>query len=360
MNTKIRILYDGWPLVHQPASHAALHLWELLHTLPNETEPVLALPAEAPAWFQPPAGLEVHSTPLQNRAGDRLRWEQRLLPRLANHLGVNLAHLTHNHPALLASVPTIISPGELPGGRGGPGLSRRLRAALGRGGMARAQGMLWPSDLPRPAVRTPAELLPPLVHPDFSQPGPPPPIDLDLPETFILYHGSYRADELRNLFDAWVWGAGALGDYYPMLLLGGRAAGLQLETVLERYDFGEAVISLPPAPPADMAAIYRRASALIHPGPEVPWGGAIRHGLASSLPIVTTDHPHNRAMVGAAAFTIPAGDTRKLGAGLITVIVEEAVSRKLAEAARRQASGWDQPAFRQMLMASYRRFRNPA
>jgi glycosyltransferase involved in cell wall biosynthesis len=324
--------------------------------LPEEVEPILALPGEKPDWLELPTQISLQSIPQMNPSEDRLRWEQRVLPKLAGELKINLAHLTHNHPPLLASVPTIISPGELPGGRIDPGITGRLRSALGQGGMAGAQGVVWPADIPGPDGRNPAQKLTPAVHPDFYPSSQPHEASLDLPETYILYHGSFRSEELRLLFEAWVWGAGALGDYYPLLILGGQDTQKSLIRNLERYDFGEAVRTLPTLAPRDIPAVYRGASALIHPGIEVPWGGAIRHALTCGVPVVTIDHPRNSALVGAAAYTIPARDARKLGASLITVIVEEDVSQKLSKAALEQASGWDPIKFRAGLLESYKRF----
>jgi glycosyltransferase involved in cell wall biosynthesis len=268
---------------------------------------------------------------------------------LATEAGADLLHITHNRPSILASVPTVVSPCEFDAARAEKGLVERLRHSLGRGGLAAgARWILWPSDLPAQGPAS-ARLLSPVVHPDFGASPPAPPglfERLNLPESFILYHGSFDPAELRILFDAWTWGAGPIGDYYPLLLAGGQEAGDTLKAMIDQYRFGEAVQLLPPLTPPEIPHIYRRASALIHPGTETPWGGAIRQALASGLPVVTTDSLRNNALVGPAAFTIPAGDARKLGAALITVIVEEEVAQKLSHAARQRAAGWSRRDFR--------------
>jgi hypothetical protein len=46
----MRVLYDGWSLVHDPLSPESLHLLALLDHLPPGIEPVVAFPALPPDW----------------------------------------------------------------------------------------------------------------------------------------------------------------------------------------------------------------------------------------------------------------------------------------------------------------------
>jgi hypothetical protein len=114
----IPILYDGWPLSYHPNSPSALHLLTLLEACPQGVETVVLLPASPPDWF--PAGVttQLHPTPTTSAA--HLFWEQRTLPGFARRLGVKLVHLTSMTPALIAPVPTVISPAGFgaPGQRG--------------------------------------------------------------------------------------------------------------------------------------------------------------------------------------------------------------------------------------------------
>ncbi|HJS28981.1 MAG TPA: glycosyltransferase [Anaerolineales bacterium] len=357
MEPRLRVLYDGWPLIYNPLSPSALHLWDILQRLPEEVDAILALPEEPPAWFGQSSALEMRIIPQMDTPGGRLRWEQRILPQTAVEAEADVLHLTHNHPPLLSRAPAAVSPTGAEARGANHGLSGRLRTSLGNGGMARGIGLLWPSDLPRPGHDVNTYLLPPIASPesgDSTPGGASPDESLNLPERFILYHGSFEWDELHTLFDAWSWGAGPLGEDVPLLLLGASREAPDLSSLAERYQFGDAMRILPPLTPPAVAALYRRASALIQPGPEAPWGGSIRRALAFSLPIVTTDHPANSAIVGPAAFAIPAGDSRKLGASLITMIVEEEVALRLSEAGRSRASGWNSRGYRSRLGEVYR------
>ena len=39
---------------------------------------------------------------------------------------------------------------------------------------------------------------------------------LELPETFILYHGPFEMTNLEQLVESWKWAADAIGDNYPL------------------------------------------------------------------------------------------------------------------------------------------------
>ncbi|MCB9136174.1 MAG: hypothetical protein H6636_12155, partial [Anaerolineales bacterium] len=104
--TSLRILYDGWPLCHEPNSPAALHLLALLAYLPETIQPILALPAPPPVWLPP--HLQTYIEPTAPQA--HLQWEQRTLPHLRAQLGADLLHLMTETASLLNGTRTVISP----------------------------------------------------------------------------------------------------------------------------------------------------------------------------------------------------------------------------------------------------------
>jgi hypothetical protein len=107
--SSIKVLYDGWPLIDQPNSPAALHLLAILARLPEAVQPVVALPDTPPAWLgQTP----VHVQRIANTPYARLRWEQRVLPRLARQIGAALLHLTSTRVPLLDPAISVVSPCE--------------------------------------------------------------------------------------------------------------------------------------------------------------------------------------------------------------------------------------------------------
>lgn len=349
----VRALYDGWPLLHRPEGPAALHLLALLAHLPDEVEPLIALPGEPPGWLPEVATLV---EPVEPVAYARLNWEQRLLPRLAHREKVDLLHLTSPAAPLFGWGNCVVSPSGYEAGRP-EHFAARLGGALAQGGLARARALFWPSDLPAPRTSAPLVKLPPVVHPDFLRPEVEREVDLsrlELPETYVLYHGPGDELWLRRILEAWSWAAGSVGAYYPLLILGLEPGPRRrLSEWLDQVDLGGTVLILPPLVPPEIPALYRRASALFHPAPVTPWGGPVRHALASGAPVVALDTGLSSAMVGPAAYLVPGEDDRAMGAALITVIVEDEVREQLLQSAAERVQTWGVPAFGRALLEAY-------
>ncbi len=348
------VLFDGWGLVRSPNNPAALHLLAVLAHLPEGIHPVIALPAAPPDWL--PAKAEPRVQPTGASAWDRLGWEQRSLPRLARQAGAQLLHLFGLQAPLLSSAPCAASPAEWPGDLQDSLLAARARSALGRGGLARGGALFWPADLPDPHPGSRLVRLPPLVHPDFARSAPIPQSPRpDLPETYVLYHGPLQPTDLRRLLNAWSWAAEAVGSLYPLVVLGAQAlSAARLQSLLGEFGLGDSVVILPELPPDSVAAVYHGCRSLFHPAPVLPWGGAVRHALSCGKPVVALDSPHADAQIGRAGITVPAGDSRRLGAALITTIVEDEVVDELSQAAQQQVTGWASEGIGQSLLAAYR------
>jgi hypothetical protein len=356
----LTVLYDGWGLIYQPYSPAAQHLLAILAQLPSQVQAYLALPGEAPAWL-PAVASQVD--PTGNTPTGRLAWEQHKLPRLARRLEAQLLHLTSLGAPLPGKPMSVASPGEYLEENSPPAtthrsLAERLRAALAQGGLARLRGLFWPADLPAPGLPLRVLNLPPTVHPAFS-PEPLPGDDgaqslaaiqargvqdappLDLPEAYVLYQGSGSEADLRRLLAAWSWAADAIGGDHPLLLAGlDRNQRQLLDQQLAGYDLGGTVFPLPDLSPLALPQLYRRCTAFFSDGSLSPWGGPARHALACGKPVVGVESQLADAFFGPAAYLAPPGEARRLGAALITVVVEKAVAEQLAGAARQRAAGW--------------------
>jgi glycosyltransferase involved in cell wall biosynthesis len=353
---KYTVLYDGWPLIYASNSAAALHLLTLLAYSPEESQPVVALPAEPPEWFPRWAAAKVHRA--ANTPRQRLAWEQHLLPGLRDEVGAALLHHTTLTPPLFGRAGSVVSPSEAPEAREEhrPVYSR-LRAAAAQGGMTRLLALFWPADLPESEAAGPLWRLPPVAYPGFyGQADYETPLRLDLPETFVLYHGPASEPALRRLLEAWSWAASSLGEYYPLLALGlSPEAGQRLMALAEEYELGRLAYA-PVIPPGAIPAVYRRATAVFHPAPVAPWGSPLRHALASGRPVVAPEDPRTDALVGPAAYLVPdqpGKNARALGAALVAVIVEESLGAGLASAAHQRAAAWDGEAFSRALGEAY-------
>lgn len=359
----LSVLYDGWPLIRQPDSPAALHLLALLAHRPPEVQASLALPDEPPPWLDEITGVHSHTHLMASSTLGHLAWEQRSLPSLADRLGAHLVHLTGSYPSLGGRPINVVSPtAGAPGAHRPQGFTERWRTSLGAGGMARLVGLLWPQDLPLPGGSTPVHVLPPCVHPDFA-PAPSaarvPASDVALPETYILSHGPFDRQAVQRLLAAWSWATRSIGEHYPLVVLAGdQVTRKELALALGAYDLRDYVHVLPPVPSVAVPAIYQRCASLFHPAAMAPWGGPVRHALACGKPVVTIEGSLVEAVVGPAAFVLPENDTRGLGAALITTIVEEQVAEHLSQEGLKRAHSWRSPAFGGALLRVYRTLTN--
>jgi glycosyltransferase involved in cell wall biosynthesis len=358
-NQPLRILFDGWSLVHQPNHPAALHLLDLLSHFPQELEAFLALPGKVNHSIG--VGHAVTVVEETGRTvGERLQWEQRSLVAIGNRVGADLIHLVTTTPSLTGRLPVVVSPagyGATSGSRQG-GWKARLREALAVGGMSRVKAIFWPVDLPEPRLGAPVYRLPGLVAPDYNPHDPVAPTLLEqagLPESYLLYHGPPDPTTWARLLDSWSWAAGSIGEYYPLVVLGftPEAAREDFLGQARRAGLDSTLRVLPEIPPEQIPGIYRASSGLYHLGEVPAWGDPVRAALACGKPVVVEISRHAEALVGPAGFLLEAGETRQMGAALITVIVNDDVSADLRLAAQKQAVSWESENFPDRLRAAY-------
>jgi len=347
----MRVLYDGWALVHAPSGPAAQHLLALLAVLPPGIEAVVALPGET-ALDLPPA-VQKLASPAAGSDFSHLQWEQRALPRLARESGARLLHLFDLHPPLNSPAPVVASPATAaPAPVALRQVSERLRGALAEGAASSLRAIFWPDDLDPPPGDTPFYRLPPLAHPVFSARSTP---VYDL-EGCVLYHGAVDRPTLLRLLEGWGWVSGVIGEYNPLVLAGlTPAEGEVVQRLAEEGDFGETVRIHPAQLPADWAGLYATAALVVHLGPAPAWGGALTNALAAGKPLVAWEEDRAAQRAGPAAYLTPPNDGRALGAAISTLVVEEDMAAALAERARERAAAWRSNSFGARLADAYRK-----
>jgi hypothetical protein len=354
----MRVLYDAWVLVRQPNSPAALHLLHLFASELPGIEQVAALPGE-PA-FPLPSQVEqvMESGPDSPRA--RLVWEQNRLLRLARQAGVDVIHVVGETAPLWGRLPVLFSPTQpvwspAPGatrrdeGHPSSGWVERIHSALGEGGRARARAGLWPSDLPDPEGSSSLAHLPPAVHPAFTPgAGGSSFASEDMPEAPVIYHSDGTAAGLQEALAAWTWAAAPVGQSSPLLLVGLSEREQGSAGVLsEQMGIPEGTVqALPPLAVEELAALYQNSAAVLHPQAVAPWDGPARLALSSGVPLVAYENRFSDALAGQGAYLVPetlpqAERRRRLGAALITVVVEEQIGERLRRAALERAASWE-------------------
>jgi glycosyltransferase involved in cell wall biosynthesis len=340
----IRILYDGWPLLHAPLSAAAWQLRTLLAMKTDEVQPLLALPTE-------PEATTVNEGPelVFQHTHNRGEWEQRILPRLAEKHGAKFIHGTGMNASLFGKARTLISASEMESA----GERSRIDEAQGRGGLARAT-LLWPEDIPAPKFAGKIQKLPATSHPDFAPidyfPTPP----LGLPDSYVLFHGQGSRDTLQKLFESWTWAAASIGEYYPLILLGLDAETREwARTRLPEFQLEESVRVLEDLDAKFVPAIYQACTVVVHPQQPEPWGGSLRHALACGKAVVAVQDANSEGIVGPAAYLVAADDLRAFGAATITLVVDEKARESMETAARQHGAGWKAARYRDELLKVY-------
>jgi glycosyltransferase involved in cell wall biosynthesis len=347
----MNVLVDGWPLTRLPNSPQALYTLALLAHPPQGVKYILASPQEPDVSTT--EGVEVAVEQVGESAWDRLVWQQRELNRLGQRVKADLMHLVGPTPPLMRKVPVMI-------GSSGYGLElqrkgnvgQRLMYAMARGGMQRGQTLLVPPHWPAgKRAGKPIEVMP-FIHPIFLEEytGTKP----DLPERFVLYHGPSGEADMLALMDAWSWVVGSMGDLVELLLVDVSESGAEwLNSFLERHQLKIPHQVLPRLSLQAMAVLYQHADALLYPGKPRPWGSPVVHAVSCGVPVVGYETPELDALIGPAGITVEERDARKLGASILTVLVNDDVREELSQEAINKRDTWLQQDIRSRLGEIY-------
>lgn len=352
-----RILYDGWPLVFEPESPAALHLFELIDALPEGFEALLALPGPVDL----PAGLSAQADiiPFNRRRASPMAWEQRSIPAAARRAGVGLIHTTSRYPPLFSALPCLVSPVASGASEPEAGLPEHLRGALGSGGLAGARAILWPEDLPDPQPPYPAPLwrLGPVVHPAFhtAQSG-----HVRLPDSYVLVPGPLEHEQMAFLSAAWSWVAAGLDESWFLVVSGLDSARLEhLRQMCYETCAFDRVETVDLRTPEQRAEALQKAAVVLFVSDPAPWGDALLQALACARPIAAPLTACIESRVGPAAYLTPPGDSRALGAAVLSLLMEEPLSEDLSRKAQARCAAWNSTGFGHRLAQIYERAEHP-
>jgi glycosyltransferase involved in cell wall biosynthesis len=342
--SKKRILLDGWPLIYEPNSPAAIHLHTLVNYFPAEFVAILALPAN----IELDTDLEgIEQIVIESH--DLGKWQQRFLQNGARDSGSGMIHSTMPGASLFGRLPVLLSPS---GALQADQYASRLAMAQSEGGMQRAH-FLWADDLRQEPRQDNVFFSNPVVHPDFLQRDE---IELPsfMPETYVLAHGPFAEDDLRDLLEAWTWAAASIGENYPLTMLGidGDEAAA-IKEMLPDYHLDEYVQLLPNLAWSELVAVYRNSSAVLLMRDGYFWGASARLALAAGRTLVGKANAQLDRLVGPAAYLVDEGDLRSLGAAMIGSVVDERIWERLEEAATLRSAGWNGKGFSEKLAEIY-------
>jgi glycosyltransferase involved in cell wall biosynthesis len=366
----MRIVLNGWFLVHHPYTGSGQYLRSLLDWLPRvapEHEYHVVVPAAAPGIEAQP-GYTVHLSPSSATNIGKLQFEQVKFPEAAKRLRADLIHVPYWAPPLRSPAPIVVTvhdliPLLLPEYRGGRQV--QLYTALVAEATAGAALVLTDSQasandivkhLKIPAERVRAIHL--AAGPQYTAKGE---WQVDDPirarygieqEGYVLYLGGF--DPRKNvpgLLSAWTWASGSIGQGYPLIIAGQLPApdSPHYEDYPARareLEVADTVRFIGPVAEADKPALYRGATAFVYPSRYEGFGLPPLEAMSCGVPVVAGTGGSLPEVVGSAGYLIPPDDTRAIGAALLTIVVEPQVhtdlrARGLAQA---QKFSWERTA----------------
>lgn len=318
----MHVAFDGSPLIENPNSPSSLHLIEWLSMLQAAGARITLL---YPEGELPPIPAEIGTQALTRRAGawGQLRFEQRDLPQAAGDLHADLLLVSEGRAPLTSPCP-IVAISSLSRSLEPRGWINKLATAAGRAGTRGASALLVPSDAKHEWKDAGRRSYPPFVPQAFKQEA------LEIREPYVLCYGFGRED-VALILSAWTWVDGSLGDEYPLTFLGPEPTlTMEINSIAAELNIEASVRVRGEVSYADLPRLYGAASAFV--GTAFAAGGqSLRWALAAGSPVIGLKTPGFESVLGDAAYLVPPGDSRSLGAACLTVLIQERVSLPLRE-----------------------------
>jgi glycosyltransferase involved in cell wall biosynthesis len=146
----------------------------------------------------------------------------------------------------------------------------------------------------------------------------------------VLCYGFNRKD-IPLILSAWTFVDGSLGDTFPLTFLGAdHALMTEIDSIASELDIEASVRSQSLVTHDELPRRYGRAAAYLGTDFQAD-GQPLRWALAAGAPVVALKKPDFEAVLGEAAYLVPPGDSRSLGAACLTVLIQERVSEPLRE-----------------------------
>jgi len=344
-----RVVVNGRLLVEAGPPFARLSARQIVDWLRQESSIRADIVVPRPLPLEPAPGL---SAVVVRRSRGAAVFDHYDFPRAGARLGADLLLSLHESAPMAAAAPVACIAGESSGASARRG---RVARSLDAAGLTTAT-VFRMSDALGDSRRLRWVDLPAFVPRGVGVPGD----DSDrgiravpgLPEAYVLALPE-TPDEVSLVLAAWTWVDGSLGDSFTLILgTFDDAVARRAEDEIRRRDLRESVRTFQ-ATDGEWPRVFRGASALVHPGvPANP--GPLRWALVSGVPIVAIDSPRVASIVGPAAYLVPPGDSRGLGAACLTLLVEESVASELRTRGLQRAATYHAESTRQAWLGAIR------
>lgn len=376
----LRVAINGW-FWDQPATGSGQTVRYLVPAL-VEQDSALEIVVVVPEWVVTNQAIEdlperVRLLPVWCRPGNlgKLWFEQDTFPRACRQLGVDLVHIPYFASPLSPPAPTLVTihdliPMVLPEYRGSIGV--RLYTSLVASAAPQAHLVLTDSQASKRDILAHLQLPDSRVRVVHLAPAPHyRPVEnqtalaavrrkYGLPETFVLWLSAFDVRKnARGLLHAYTWVYQALGDDYPLVMAG----GLPVEDtpffpdprrMAAKVGVRDAIYFPGWIEETDKPALYSAATVFVFPSYYEGFGLPLLEAMACGTPVVTSNAASLPELAGAAAFQIDPNDTRRLGAAIIALCVQEDLHAEMREKGLAQAAQftWDKTA--RETLAAYR------
>ena len=289
-------------------------------------------------------------------ASARLHFEQWVLPRAAANHGIDLLLYIDQRAPIISPVPVMSFVG-VQRQDSIMGVVERVRYALGKAGTGGAIAMLRADDYPSaPGGFDGAPHFIPIsswIDPEFVVREAPEnnvsQNQSNWPDEYVLCHGVGSA-ELSFLLAAWTWVASALGDSFPLVILSeSKSLSNTIQRESQSLGVEDSVQTIETIGAHDLPLLYKGAKALInvsHRG----WGQQLRWAMASGVPIAAVRDAVHESVLHDAGYLVDPGDSRKLGAACIGLLVEDKLSQSLREKGLERSARFQTPEAQESLI----------
>jgi glycosyltransferase involved in cell wall biosynthesis len=368
----MRVVLNGWFLIHDAHTGSGQYLRALIKTLPRvapQHEYHLIAPVAPGATMPILTQAVLH--PVQCGASnlDKVRFEQLRFPAECRRLKADVAHIPYWGPPLSSPAPIVVTihdviPRILPAYRGHRGV--QLYTALASAAAQGASLILADSDASKNDIVRELNIAPEKVRTVYlaveDRYSPTGDWQVDEPIRkkyglepeggYALYFGGFDLRKnVRGLLSAWTWAAGSIGQTTP-LVIGGhlpKPDGTFFEdfpALAQELGVADTVRFIGAVEEADKPALYRGATVFVYPSRYEGLGLPPLEAMACGVPVVASSAASLPEIVGTAGYLIPPDDTRSLGAALLTCVVEPTVADDLRARGLAQAKkfSWEQTA----------------
>lgn len=376
----MRVAINGW-FWTQPSTgsgQTVLHLVPALVEQDPTLEIILVVPERAtsdPAFAILPERVQIQPIPCRSGNLGKLWFEQINFPRTCHRLGADLAHVPYFGSSLSPMLPTVVTihdliPMILPEYR--RGVQVRLYTSLVASAASRAHLVLTDSEASKGDILAHLKLSDSRVQVVYLAPAPHyRPVDdparletirrkYDLTETFVLWLSGFDVRKnAQALLHAYTWVHDALGDDYPLVMAGQlppKDSPFFPDPRLIAIEQGIAdAVRFPGwVDEADKPALYSAATVFAFPSRYEGFGLPILEAMACGTPVVTSNTTSLPELAGSAAFQIEPDDSRRLGAAIIALCIQEDLHEEMREKGLAQASRFTWAKTARETLAAYR------